>query len=193
VSNCISPNIYPHITHNTTHLHISQYKPTPPNIAIPYPVFDDGIKQDNTACHISIAGTFISQDIVEAFVHTAYKPTEDSIKLLCKLKGVNNLFHAVVTRQMKQDMLWLGDLAKGRDKFRAKITNLLTEGSYDHFFVGMHTFRYISQVQDDALRAFHSNTMTNKGSHHSCVVVASMQYHRRDIMIQRFRCAVQYY
>jgi len=133
---------------------------------LPYPVFDDDIKTIPPVTFPSL-GTFISQDIVEAFVHTAHKPTEDSIKVLCKLKGVNNQFHAVVTREMTQDMLWLGDLAKDRDKFRTKITNLLTEGSYDDFFMGLHTFRYISRVQDDALRVFHSHTMTNKGSHHS--------------------------
>ena len=63
-------------------------------------------------------GNFVSLDIVEVFAHAAYEPTEKSIKLLCKLKGVNKAFRSVVTRQLSTDMKWLGVLAEGEDTFR---------------------------------------------------------------------------
>jgi len=129
-------------------------------------------------------------DIVEVFAHTAYEPTEKSIQLLCKLKGVNKAFRSVVTRQLSTDMKWLGVLAEGEDTFREEMAAMIHNGRYGDFFAGMSTFRFISQVQHAGLGLFLKHFVAEKGANHSRVVVAAMEYHRNDIVIQRFGCAV---
>ena len=135
-------------------------------------------------------GNFISLDIVEVFAHAAYEPTENSIKLLCKLKAISKAFRSTVTRQLSNDKKWLGVLAEGEDTFREQMPAMLHNGLYGDFFAGMGTFRFISQVQHDGLGVFLKHSVAEKGANRSRVVVAAMEYHRSDVTIQRFGCAV---
>ena len=135
-------------------------------------------------------GIFVSQDIVECFMRTAYQPTEQSVAQLCLLKGVSKGFYALVTQQMTHDRTWLGALAKDEDTFRAGVPDMLREGCYDAFFVGMRTFRFMSLVQRDGWRIFLPLSAGRTGCKYSSVVMAAMQYHQRDVVVQRYGSAV---
>ena len=135
-------------------------------------------------------GMFVSQDIVECFMRTAYQPTEQGVAELCLLKGVSKTFYSLATHQMTHDTAWLGALAKDHEVFRTGVPDMLKEGSYDAFFVGMRTFRFMLLVQRDGWRHFLSHSAGRKGCKYSSVVMAAMQYHQRDVVVQRYGSAV---